>query len=85
LNTYPASSLSPGCNHCLAGSNALPPHLVTADERLTELARILAIGLLRLRRRESEGRTSVLEKKGLDLQPERSVHALPKGRRRRRA
>ena len=58
---------------------------MTSDERLTELARILAGGLLRLRWRESEKHVSHLEKKRLDLSRERSVHASPQTRRRWRA
>ena len=37
---------------CLAGANPLAPDLMTADERLSEVAQILAAGLVRLRRRE---------------------------------
>jgi hypothetical protein len=66
-------------------SNPLPPHLMSADQRLTEIAQILAAGLLRLRRRESEKHVSHLEKKHLDLSRERSVHASPQTRRRWRA
>ena len=32
-------------DRCLAGANALAPDLMTAEERLTELAQILAAGL----------------------------------------
>ena len=37
-------------DRCLAGANALAPDLMTADERLTELAQLLAAGFMRLRR-----------------------------------
>ena len=37
-------------DRCLAGANPLAPDLMTADERLTEVAQILAAGLMRLRR-----------------------------------
>jgi hypothetical protein len=66
---------------CLAGANALAPDLMTAEERLTEIAQILAAGLLRLRRRESEKHVSHVEKNGLDFLPDRSVHATARQRR----
>ena len=62
-------------------SNPLSPDLMTADERLNELAQILAAGLLRLRRQESEKPISHLEKKRLDFSPDRSVHATARQRR----
>ena len=68
-------------DRCLAGANALAPDLMTADERLTELAQILAAGFMRLRRRES---MSVAARSGdfrLDFSPERSVHATARQRR----
>ena len=61
---------------CLAGANALAPDLMTAEERLTEVAQLLAAGLLRLR----QNRIS-LEKKGLDFSPARSGHATARQRR----
>jgi hypothetical protein len=60
---------------CLAGANALAPDLMTAEERLGEIAHLLAAGLRRLR---------LLEKKGLDLLPDRSGHATARQRRVRR-
>jgi hypothetical protein len=84
LTTHPRGSLSPTCDHGLTGSNPLPPSLLTAAERLDEVGRILAAGLLRLRRRESERRARDLEKKRLDFAPQRSVDGSPKTRRRRR-
>ena len=68
-------------DRCLAGGNPLPPDLMTADERLTEIAQICAAGLLRLRRREAEKHVSHLEKNGLDFSPDRSVHATARQRR----
>jgi hypothetical protein len=68
-------------DRCLAGANALAPELITAEERLAEVARILAAGLLRLRRCES---MSVAARSGdfrLDFWPERSVHATARQRR----
>jgi hypothetical protein len=67
-------------DRCLAGANALPPGLMTADERLEEVARLLAAGLLRLRRREAAYQRG-LERNGLDFSPERSVHASARRRR----
>jgi hypothetical protein len=43
-------------DRCLAGANALAPDLMTADERLTELGHILAVGFMRLRRRQIDER-----------------------------
>jgi hypothetical protein len=57
---------------CLAGANALAPDLMTAEERLNEVAQILAAGLRRLR---------FLEKNSLDLSPGRSGHATARQRR----
>jgi hypothetical protein len=34
-------------DRCLAAANALVPDLMTAEERLTEVAQILAAGLIR--------------------------------------
>ena len=62
-------------------SNPLPPHLMSADQRLSELAQICAAGILRLRRRESEKHVSHLEKNGLDFLSRRSVHATTGKRR----
>jgi hypothetical protein len=53
-------------DRCLAGANALAPDLMTAEERMTEVAQLLGAGLRRLR---------LVEKKGLDLSPSRSGHA----------
>jgi hypothetical protein len=76
-----ASKASLRLDHCLAGGNPLAPDLMTPDERLTEVAQILAAGLIRLRREESEKRFNHLEKNGLDFSPERSVHATAPQRR----
>jgi hypothetical protein len=62
---------------CLAGANALAPALMTADQRLSEVAQILAAGLVRLRQRECRNDWSCLEKNDLDFSPDRSVHASP--------
>jgi hypothetical protein len=68
-------------DRCLAGANALHPDLMTADQRLTEVAQILAAGLMRLRQRGSSSSCNRLEKNGLDFSPDRSVHATARPRR----
>jgi hypothetical protein len=65
---------------CLAGANALAPDLMTAEERLDEVARLLAAGLLRLRRQEAAYQRGP-EKNGLDFSPTRSGHATARQRR----
>jgi hypothetical protein len=54
---------------------------MTADERLKEIAEILANGLLRLRRCHSERHASDLERNRLDFSRGRSVHATTLKRR----
>ena len=66
-------------------SNLLSAKLMAVDERLDEVAEILAAGILRLRRRQMPNRSSHLEKVRLDFSPRRSGHAQPSGQRRRRA
>jgi hypothetical protein len=73
-----------GCHEldrCFAGANSLAPDLMSAEQRLTEIGTILAAGLLRLRRKQSERHGSHLEKNSLDFSPERSVHATARQRR----
>jgi hypothetical protein len=53
---------------------------MTAEERLTELAQILAAGLIRLRRRQSISAAGSRDLR-LDFSPERSVHAAARQRR----
>jgi hypothetical protein len=79
-DTLRPKPLSP--TECLTGANPLPPDLMTADQRLTEIGTILTAGLLRLRRKQSERHGSHLEKKSVDFSPERSVHATARQRRR---
>ena len=76
-----ASSASDDLDRCLAGANPLAPDLMTAEERLTEVAQILAAGLLRLRRRAIPDDRSSLEKNSLDFSPGRSGHATARQRR----
>ena len=61
-------------DRCLAGTNPLAPDLMTAEERLTEVAQILAAGLLRLRRRQylNASQRSGEEWPGLLARPKRS-------------
>jgi hypothetical protein len=57
-------------------SNALRPDLMTTAERLDEVARLLAIGYLRLRARrqaEKANEPNRLREFGLDFSTERSV------------
>jgi hypothetical protein len=79
VGAYTSSSLD-DLDCCLAGANPLAPDLMTAEERLDEVARLLAAGLLRLRRREAAYQRG-LERNGLDFSPERSVHASARRRR----
>ena len=60
---------------------ALAPDLMTADERLDEVAQILAAGLLRLRQCQYRNDHSRLEKNSLDFSPDRSGHATARQRR----
>jgi hypothetical protein len=68
-------------DRCLAGVNALAPDLMTADERLTEVAQILAAGLMRLRRRQATSPGGGSGDFRLDLSPGRSMHATARQRR----
>jgi hypothetical protein len=54
---------------------------MTTDERLNEVAQILAAGLLRLRQGQFPNDRSRLEKNSLDFSPERSVHVTARQRR----
>jgi hypothetical protein len=69
-------------DRCLAGANPLAADLMTADERLDEVAQILAAGLLRLlQKREYRHGRSTLEKNSLDFSPDRSGHVTARKRR----
>ena len=60
--------------------NPLPPHHLTPAERRAELCRLLALGLIRLRRRDLD--KSVAESGStLHSPPDRSGHANPTRRR----
>jgi len=67
-------------DRCLAGANALAPDLMTAEDRLAEVAQILAAGLMRLRRRGPISAAGSGDFR-LDFSPERSVHATAPKRR----
>jgi hypothetical protein len=62
-------------------SNPLHPDLMSADERLTAVAQILAAGLVRLQQRECRSDCSDLQENSLDFSPDRSVHATARQRR----
>jgi hypothetical protein len=68
-------------DRCLAGGNPLSPDLMTPEERLGEVAQILAAGLMRLRRRQSAAEASRSGDFRLDFSPARSVHATAPKRR----
>jgi hypothetical protein len=60
----------------IGGADPLPTNSLTPAERLDEVARLLALGFLRLRARRSERKANDpnhLRKFGLDLAAERSV------------
>jgi hypothetical protein len=62
-------------------SNPLAPDLMTAEERLSEIAQILATGLMRLRQRQHLNDHKRLEKNDLDFSAHRSGHATARQRR----
>ena len=72
---------------CRAGPNPLHPDRLTARERIGEICRLLALGLVRLRMRErgiaaqSSGQTELCGESSLDCAPGRSTHATKPTRR----
>ncbi len=58
--------------------NGFDPTLMESAERLSELAEILALGLLRLRARDSVGKSRDLREFPLDFAGHPSVHGRPK-------
>jgi hypothetical protein len=58
-----------------AGPNGLRPELMTADQRLAEIAAILAAGLTRLRARQSSQISAHLGESSLDCAANQSGHA----------
>jgi len=63
--------------------NPLPPDRMTAAERRTELCRILALGLIRLRSRDTVQQSETAGESSLHFPPEQSVG--PDANRRRTA
>jgi hypothetical protein len=61
--------------------NPLKPELMTADERLAEIAQILACGLIRLHARKSSPLSTKNREGSFDISPDRSSHADSPGRR----
>jgi hypothetical protein len=62
----------------MAGPNPLRPDLMTASERLAEVAAILAAGLVRLRSRQSSRVSAHARESSLDCSPDQSGPVLPK-------
>ncbi len=54
--------------------NALDPDRMTTDERLDEVADILAAGVMRLRKRHLESNSNDLRDVSLDFNANRSMH-----------
>ena len=61
--------------------NALNPERLTPKERLAEVTRILALGLIRLRARQSRQVSAPAGESCLHFEPDRSGHAKPNRRR----
>jgi hypothetical protein len=61
-------------------SNALNPEQMTPAEQIAEIARILALGLMRLRAQKSSETVAPDGECFVDFSPVESVHA-PKGER----
>lgn len=61
--------------------NPLNPDRMSAKERLTELTRILAFGLIRLRARQSSQVSDPTGESCLHFPPDQSGHAKPRRRR----
>ena len=56
-------------------TNAVPPKLMGTDERLSEIAEILAAGLTRLRARQSSALPADFGESSLDCAAHQSGHA----------
>ena len=61
--------------------NPLNPDRMSAKERLAEVTRILALGLIRLRARQSSQLSELTGESSIHIPPHRSGHAKPKRRR----
>jgi hypothetical protein len=64
-----------------AGANPLAPSLMSPAERRAELCAILAIGLMRLRLRQSSELSAGMENSLVDFPPDQSGHATASDRR----
>jgi hypothetical protein len=60
--------------------NALDPNQMSAAERITEIAEILAAGLMRLRARKSNEKSTDFHKSSLALSGQQSGHTKAIGR-----
>ena len=61
--------------------NALNPDRMSAKERLAEVTRILALGLIRLHAKQSSQLSELTREVPLHVPPDRSGHAKPNRRR----
>ncbi len=61
--------------------NPLNPDRMSSKERLAEVTRTLALGLIRLRARQSSQLSELAGESCLHFPPDRSGHAKPKPRR----
>jgi hypothetical protein len=61
--------------------NPLNPDRMSTKERLAEVTRILALGLIRLRARQSSQVSELTREVPLHIPPDQSGHAKPKRRR----
>lgn len=61
--------------------NPLSPDHMSADERLSELCGILAVGFIRLKARQSSRLSPRAEKRFVDFLPDQCRHATPTHRR----
>lgn len=61
--------------------NPLPPDRMTAAERRAELCRLLALGLIRLRQRDTAQLSDGFGESSLHNSSHQSVHATPTHRR----
>ena len=66
---------------CMIRPFPLNPERISAKERLTEVTRILALGLIRLRARQSTQVSELTGESCLPIPPHESGHANPKRRR----
>ena len=61
--------------------NPLPPDLMTANERRSDLCGLLALGFIRLRAQQSSGLSDRGRDSSLHFAPDQSAHATPLHRR----